>query len=1230
MSSYLVNWQKRIRQITQALTLTSIFGIFILLGLPQALLAQVDTGSLTGTVTDTTGARMPNVGIALKSLKTGVVTSVSTTSAGTYVFGALLPGTYSLKATNPGFEASFIAEIKINVQQTPTVDIVMTPGAVTEQVTVTSAAPLLEAQSAEVGQTIDETAVNDLPLNGRDWTSLGQLGAGVTTVQGGNSSSSLYSVNGVAWDNNDFRLNGVDDNAAPLIGYQQRGVYGGNAAIIPPPDAIEEFKIQSGDFDAEIGRATGAVINAVIKSGGSKVHGDLWEYIRNNDFDANDYFSKRNDISIPEYRQNQFGGTVGGPVFIPKLYNQARTKTFFFFDYQGTRIVQPSPATSTVPTDRMVSSGYSDLSDLITLNQGTRTDSLGRLLPLGTVFDPTTIRTVGANAVDPVTGLTNPSANAVVVSDPFFTGGSIGGITDFTGLTANLNQLPAGSGRIDQNAVKLLGLYPAATDKTKFANNYYQAAKQTQTINQYDVRIDENISSKDILFGAFSNTNFLMFVPPTLPGIANGQGYAVGELSNPAYSIVVGYTHVFTPTLTNEFRFGFSHQDESEAPAEANTMGIPAQYGIEGVPQTTGNGGLPAINIGGLSGMGVGGWMPTIAHAYTLQLTDNVTKVYGKHTFKGGFEYQYIPNSIFQPAFAKGSFTYNGQFSAIPGQSAGLTGIADALLVPMPSQVGGTDYEGGIEAFSATNDSWTDTRRHYTGIYFQDNWQISQKLTMNLGLRWDQFSLYDDRYGHLANFVPVNGNGPTGTYYLPSSTCNTPVSASFTTLLKQDGITTSCISNGSLGNRQNTNFAPRVGFAYRITPKFVARGGYGIAYGAFATIGYGGTLGTNYPFQFTDWLNSPGSSSPLQLLNGQTATMENALVGLDFEDPTKFNAEGLGLAGRVFNYMTPYTETFNLTLQYQLDRADAIQAGYVGNAGRHLDSQGSYNNLPSEIVPANIGASIYNYIPFPDFAPDSEYLTTEGASTYHSLQVVYTRELAAGLAMSANYTFAKCMMNAAQFQSGIGSYRAQWLPGFGTKADWQECPTDATQVFHVSGQYNLPVGRGQKLGSGMNRAADAVIGGWAVNYLVTSQSGQPFTIPCPIATTAFFGCNANKVPGQNMYAGPHNQTQWLNPDAFANPAVATQIGQSDYSVLGGKGMQARGPRYTNMDASLFKKFSITQSTYLQFRAEAFNLLNHAQFANPVNLDFTNKSEFSPITGLVSNPRLLQFALKLYY
>jgi hypothetical protein len=1228
MSQCLMNWCTTINQKMRVARIPRLVSAWILICLPLVLSGQIDTGSLTGTVTDGTGARVPNARVTVTNSKTAIVTSTVTTSSGTYVFEALNPGTYILSAAASGFSTYSVKDVRINVQQTPTIDIVLTPGSTTEEVTVTAAAPLLQAQTAEIGQTIDEAAVNDMPLNGRNWTSLGQLAAGVTTapgsITGANSSSAFYSVNGTSFNQNDFRLNGIDDNIGQLVG-SGKGVLSSNSSVIPPPDAIEEFKIQNADYDAEFGHATGGIINAVVKAGGNQVHGDLWEYVRNDIFDANDYFSKQYGVPIPEYRQNQFGGTVGGPVYLPKIYD-GRKRTFFFFDYQGTRIVQPSPSTSTVPTATMQSSKFTDLRDLITYNQGTRTDALNRTFPLATIFDPATIRTVAGGATDPVSGLANPSSSPVVVSDPFYTGGSISGMHDFTGVASDLNQLPAS--RLDPNAVKLLQVYPTPTS-SGYANNFYQTPKSPQTINQYDIRIDENFSGKDILFGVFSRNSYSTYVPPTLP-LSGGYGY--GDTTFPAYSLSVGYTHVFNPTLTNEFRFGFNHNYQNLSPREGNTFGIPAQFGIQGVPQEPGNGGLPPISIGNLSTLGIQGWEPTQALGITLELNDNVTKVYGKHTFKSGYEIQRLVGNITQPAFSRGNFSYSGQFSAIPGDNTGLTGISDALLAPAPSAVGGADNVGGLSSFQGTNWAATDTLRYYMGAYFQDNWQATSKLTLNLGLRWDLTTPYAETRGRQANFVPIGGNGPGGIFYLPTQTCNSPRSASFDSLASADGISIKCISGTALGDTPYADFAPRLGIAYRITPKFVARAGFGIAYGALASIGFGGTLGTNYPFQYTVSFSSPGSSSPIILPNNETATMENALSAIELQDPTKVNGGGVGLEGRQFNYRTPYTESSNLTLQYQLGKSDSIQVGYVGVLGRHLDvgGGGGITNTPSVIVPPVGNPNIYDYIPFPDFAPNSTYEVTNGSSNYNSLQAVYTRELASGLSVLANFTYSKCFSDAAQFQTGFGGYRAEWLPGFGIKGDNQLCLSDSTKVLHASGQYNLPVGRGERILGTSNKTEDAFIGGWAVNFVITHQSGQPFTIGCPIATTAFFGCNANVVPGQDLYAGPHNQSQWLNPKAFANPPVATQVGQAGYSVLGGQAGQARGPGYTNIDASLFKKFSITEHTYVQFRAEAFNLANTPQFASPGNLDFTNSTAFSTITGLVGNPRLLQFALKLFY
>jgi len=405
----------------------------------------------------------------------------------------------------------------------------------------------------------------------------------------------------------------------------------------------------------------------------------------------------------------------------------------------------------------------------------------------------------------------------------------------------------------------------------------------------------------------------------------------------------------------------------------------------------------------------------------------------------------------------------------------------------------------------------------------------------------------------------------------------------------------------------------------------VLRGGYGIAFGALDNMGFGGTINNNYPFLYGVGFNSPNSSSPIVFPNGQTATMENSFGQISLQDPTLINGSGITLRGRQYNFQTPYTQTFDLTFQRTLGQADSIQAGYVATLSRHLDVQG-YNNAPSQLVAP--GADLYKYIPFPDFSPGSAYETTNGTSNYNSLQVVYTRSTSHGLSILANYTYSKCMTDAAEFGRNIG-YRVQWLPGFGIAGDTQLCDADSTHLIHASGTYELPVGRGRKFLSGANRAVQIITGGWALNYLYTYSSGQPFTVYCNQQTTAFFGCYANRVPGQSLYSGPHNQQQWLNPAAFTNPAVY-QSGDSGFAALGGGGQQARGPAFNNLDASLFKEFPIVEQIRLQLRAEAFNVSNTPQFSNPGNLDFGNTSSFGQITGTRSLPHLYQFALKLYY
>jgi hypothetical protein len=412
----------------------------------------------------------------------------------------------------------------------------------------------------------------------------------------------------------------------------------------------------------------------------------------------------------------------------------------------------------------------------------------------------------------------------------------------------------------------------------------------------------------------------------------------------------------------------------------------------------------------------------------------------------------------------------------------------------------------------------------------------------------------------------------------------------------------------------------------------VVRGGFGTAYGALGNLGYGGTLGTNYPFVYVTSIPSPDSQHPILLSNGQPATLEQTFTTLNFQNPTVNSGMGLSLYGRQYDFQTPLVETENLTVQDQFTNHDAVQVGYVGTEGRHLDNLG-YNNSPTQVLPPS--ANPQKYIPFPSFARNATYETTNANSSYNSLQATYEHQLGSGLSLLANYTWSKCLSDQHTQASQNQQYRAEWLPGFGIAGDYGLCDTDATNLVHVSGIYDLPFGRGQAFLSTANKGVDEVLGGWVVNFIYSYQAGQPLTVTCPVATTSDFGCFANVVKGQGLYAGPHNYTQWLNPAAFAQPPIAgTSTGPLDYSVLGGGPQQVRGPDWDNVDLSVLKNFSITESAHLQFRAEAFNATNTPPFAQPGQLDFTTTA-FSSITSTRNSnqnngARTLQLALKLSY
>jgi len=1284
--------------------------------LPGRLAAQLDRGEVTGTVEDPSGAVVQKASIALINNDTGAQTTTKSTATGTYVFDGVLPGNYTVEAEAPGFQKYVVHGAIVQVQQVITVDIHLATGNVQQSVTVTAAAPLLEAENAQVGQSISNLTVNDMPLVTRDWGALAQMSAGVNTdatgtgaggngtADAGSSSSAYFRVNGVDEWQNDFRLNGINDN----IEFYGGNYTGTNAAIVPPPDAIQEFTLQSGDFNAEFGHSTGGVINASLKSGTNGVHGDLWEYVRNNDLNANYFFNRTCSGStctanpIPSYHQNLFGFTAGGPVLIPHFVN-GRNRLFWFTDYQGGRYVLPEPdGNLTVPSAGMVSSNFTNLQDNITYNTsstcsasvttGCHTDALGRVFSNGTILDPASTRLLPGSGVDPVTGLTGTPNS--YVGDPFYNCTAAGGCTSFTGVTRTdftqdaggvllsaLNVIP--TSRQDPNAVKILGLYPKATASGLVNDFQGYVPIEDKNTNTYDIRIDADISPKNILFGVYDRSYLTADVPSYFPGV--GAGDSGGRVDSlPAWAWAVGYTRILTPTLTNQFHVGMVHSDKLQVSVWGNDYGgsacsgtvnpgpgtcnIPLEYGIQGVPQAAGNGGLPVISIGSqLRALGVGNYSPTLQYVWSLEYVDGVTKLWRNHAFKTGIQVDDLEGNISQPPQGRGDMSFNGQYTDISNKSSGLNGISDLLLTPINYEYGagnGVNLVGGQNGFSASNLPVTDDHRWYIGAYFQDDWKVDPKLTLNLGVRWDLFTPYTETRGFQSNFVPAGGNGLTANFSIPNGTCSTPRATVFNTVAALSNINIVCSGNAALGNAQKTNFAPRVGFAYKLRPTLVVRGGFGTAYGALGNLGYGGTLGLNYPFGYTQTVPSPDSNHPLLAgTSNAPATLENTFNNYNFASPTTLQSPtpytttpvscstlplstcvggqyigsdylGATLNGRQPNYQTPMIQTENFTVEDQFTSHDALQAGYVATQGRHLDILGA-SNSNSIILPP--GQNTQLYIPYPYMARNGTYETTNANTSYNSLQITYQHQMSLGLTVLANYTLSRCTgdQHAPQNSEFNAGYRAQWLAGFGLQGDYGLCDADATDLWHAAATYSLPFGRGKQFGGSIDKAADLIVGGWEINGFYTFQSGQPLTVTCPTATTADFGCSANVVAGQSVYAGPHNFTQWLSPSAFAQPPTATQVGQVDYSPLGTSGIQqVRGPHFNNLDSSMLKNFNFTEMTILQFRAEFFNTTNTPPFAQPGSLNF-QAGGFSNISATKNSngnngARTIQLALKLSF
>jgi hypothetical protein len=1163
--------------------------------------AQVDSGTIRGSVRNEAGEGAPGAEVVLKNEDTTHERTTHTRSDGTYIFTPVEAGTYTLTVRLKGFEPATLTGLSVAIGQNVMASFAL-HGEKAEGETSSSvpSPPGPQARNSYIYGVDTSAGITALPLFSRSYTALAQLFAGVTQPQEthhGLEPGGAFVANGIGFSQNNYLLDGVDNNNR-LVDF----LTGTSFVTLPAEDAIQEFRVES-DANAAVGGAAGALLNTVTKSGTTDFHGRLWEYYGNDKLNAADFFDNANNVSAAALRKNQFGIAVGGPVIIPNFYKR-NNKTFFFVDYQGTRMHLGVPQTSTVPTLAERSSGFTDFSDLITAQPGCNRgpDLLGRTVNCGTIFDPATTRLVLAGGVDPVTGRTATATG--IVRDPF------------TG-----NTLPGT--RVDPIAAAILGLFPAPNGAGIY-NNYTTNVYRSQNENSFDIRLDHALGPHDAVFARFSYFDAPVRQAGPFTGYADGGGYTQVARSQNG---VLSETHTISPNTVNEFRAGYSGLHAARVQPFANILSnIPGLYGIAAIPQVAGNGGLPTIDIGILSPLGSSPFLYTDDFDATVQVVDNVSKVVGAQIWHFGGDARSIKASTIEPAHSRGQFDFSGNYASIPNILDATTGAAQFLLSPTTTNVpNGTNYVGGPNRVQASNITNFEDRRYYLSGYFTDDWRLDPRLTVTLGARYEYFGPAWENFGAEANFIPgAPGNGAQ--YEIPTSRGSQTLSTFFTNALTSEQIKLVYLARSKLVQAQKTNISPRVGWAYQLTPKLVIRGGGGLYYGGLANQGVLTNLAGNYPFQLNYTFNSPNDGTPIIYpYSGSYATIEQGLVGVTL-NPATADPNGMALRSYQTIYKTPYTESARVAASYQLGANRAVEIAYAGSLGRHLPVNPGVNELSLILRP---GENPQSFVPFPTFAYNSSFIQSEGSSYYHSGALTFSQRTGHGLSVLANYTYSDTRTDAHDliFPGGDQPYRAPYV--WGIKKDYGWANFDVRHAAHISGSYELPAGKGKRFFANEG-ILGKVLGDWSLHWILTVQSGQPTTIPCTITTAAGEGCYALLT---GSAAGSNSVTQFWNPLAFVNPAVATSTGQSDLSPLGGAPAQAFGPGIKRLDLALHKELKLSEKAHVEFRVEAFNATNHPNFASPSILNFNDPAYFGRISSTRDNPydpRQIQFALRIYF
>ena len=1168
----------------RALTLSAL----LLVLATSAAFAQLSTASLNGVIRDPSGAVLPHANVVLRNVETAVDRNTVSNDAGLYVFLNINPGRYTLSVKAQGFTEKKVNEFVLGVNQTATVDVALAVGSDTQVVTVEAEAEQLQVSNADLGTVISTRQVNDLPLNGRNFTQLLSLTPGVAPISvaqnnmGGRpggfgapisvgSTFTFPAINGQTNRSNFFLTDG-------LFNF---GSFQSTYAVPPIIDAIQEFKVVSHTDSAEFGSVLGGVVNVVTKGGTNDLHGSAWEYLRNSAFNSRPGFLGAS-AKTPGFRENQFGVSVGGPVWIPKLYN-GRNKTFFFFSYQGLRYSQDSATLFLVPTDAELGGDFSQ-SPILGNNCGPHNS------------DPCQI-------YNPFS--TNPDR-------PVFAGRIIP------------------SDMIDQRMVTWAkAIFPAAGPYDPTTNsNAIDTTPTTQTQNEYNIRVDQNFGQKNTVFFRYSSIASTLSKSGGLPGIIAAEDI-------PGKNWGGSFVHVFNPSLILQLQYAraTNADNTNQRFKTLNAADFDQQIGFSDTFASgfAGVGGGPLIPSPGINGYGNGGDNVELTPKATdtHEIKGTLTKILGSHTvvFGGGYT-----SAGFASPISYASLTY----------AAGQTGNA------VQTQAGDALASFLLNVPDGANRRNVNEQLRPGGVmsgFLQDSWKATSKLTLNFGLRYDLTFIppygTDKTIGQEGGIETGEPDFSNGTYIVQKvpPTCddrgfapcipNIMLDANGNAV-SCDPSTQTCLPAGTLGphvvvdprgkipHNDSKNFGPRIGFAYRLGDKTVIRGAYGIVYDNWAAVTQ---MAQNFEGSWPDIgqqiannLNQPG-----------------ALPSVTGQNP--FATTGAFPAANPFNQVqwfydphlrNPYSEQWNFGVQREINASTTLDVNYVGS-GSHRTNVGGYYN--TDLTPGLTEDPARR--PYPYITP-TFYDRSIGTASYNAAQVELKKRMTNGLFYQVSYTYSKSLDEGS---SGWFGVEGQSLTDpYNIKGSRGPSGFDLTHTLSVSMLYQVPIGKGKRF-STHNGVLDYIIGNWQVNNLFTARSGAPFNV--------FWGADDRAHTGNVSWAQYLRANQVGDPWGGSCPD-GSKVGSANCffntsafeappeGTFGTSGRDAyRSAPFWDLTSSVFRQFPFGETRRIEFRAEAFNLFNTVIFGQPGN-DVSSGSNFGKVTSAGNTQRQLQFSLKVLF